>query len=209
MPHAPEGAVRNQTKDGSPVIELAEGSKVLKRFLFICYPAAAVDRPVFMNEFEEVRRLRRGLIRGCAQVQCGEDIEAVVEIAVVPQSSYRQTRWVYSQRLVGTERARRLVGSFESYAGKSNFEAELESITGGQMFRILQYHDECVTTTRELVEETKKRPPGRATGKHTSSTMNVVAPPPSLGRKGKFWAGYTPSTHGNTRGFWGIRLMLD
>lgn len=152
LPQDTQDASQDEMKDGLPVIQVAEARRVLERFLFMCYPPAAVDPPEFDENFRDVEELMEVAIKYHA-----ERIEKRLrKMLVSPKFLEADPLRVFGAacRCKMSEEAKMAArATLAKDILKREYGPEIASITGGQMFHLLQYHAECVNVARREVYE--------------------------------------------------------
>jgi len=148
LPQTMEGNNSNEMKDGLPVIQVTEEKKTLEMLLLMCYPMAAVDPPDLetLNEVHllleaaikyNVERVEKR-VRGWLVAPRFLDIDPVRVFAVACR--YR----------LKAEAELAAAATFSKPLLKRPYGVELELITGGQLYQLLQYHESCVEATKKL-----------------------------------------------------------
>jgi hypothetical protein len=148
LPQTSVGDNSNETKEGLPVIQVAEESKALERLLIHCYP---VDVPV---------------------VESLKDLQSLLEVAMkynVERAEKNATRWLFSQKFLEqdpvwlfTIACHYRMKEKASIAAKATlgrpilerpYGPELEYLSGGQLYYLLRYHKRCKETAITIASE--------------------------------------------------------
>lgn len=145
---SPSGPNCNDMKYGLPIIIVSETSDTLEQLLRLCYPMAAVEPPV-LDTLEDVHSL----------------LEATMKYEV-ERAEKRVRTWLIAPHILDTdpvrvfaiasryklraEAAAAAKASFNRPLLKRPYGPELELITGGQLYQLLQYHERCRDAVRSL-----------------------------------------------------------
>ena len=145
LPQSGEDHDRNEKKDGLPVVQFTEKKKTLERLLMICYP---MDLPVL----EEL-----------------EDVQSLLDVAMkynVERAEKKATEWLFAPRFLEQDPVRvftiachhrmkeKALVAAKSTLGRPILERpygrELEYISGGQLYCLLQYHKKITEATTKV-----------------------------------------------------------
>ena len=147
----------DEVKDGLVVIPVTEDGKMLKQFLFMCYPKAAVDPPAIPNDLASVEGLLAAAIKYSA-----ERVEKHLREALVSPQFMKTNPllvFVVACRFRMKEEAEMAARATLPHAilGRA-YSTEIASINGGLLFQLLQYHQKCVTAAREALRDSHSMP---------------------------------------------------
>ena len=148
LPSAPDS---NEMKDGLPIIIVSETSNTLDRLLRLCYPMAAVEFLVPDN-LEDIHLLLEATLkyemeRAEKQVRTWLIASHILDTDPVRVFAIASR---YNLREEATAAAR---ASFNRPLLKRPYGPELELITGGQLYQLLQYHERCKDAVRSLTDD--------------------------------------------------------
>jgi len=151
LPQAPKGHDSNERKDGLPVVQVTEEKKTLEMLLLMCYPMSVIDPPD-LETLNEVHLLLDAAIK--------YNMERVEK---------RVRGWLVAPRFLDIDPVRvfaiachhRLKAEAELAAGATCFMPllqrpygpELEFITGGQLYQLLQYHENCLEPVKKIATD--------------------------------------------------------
>jgi len=146
LPQTLEGTNSNEMKDGLPVVQMAEEKKTLEVLLLMCYPMAAVDAPTLDDTHALLEAARKYNMEGAEK---------------------RVRRWLVGPRFLETEPIRVFViaclfelpeeakvaarATMTLSIIKGSYMPELEFLTAGKLFHLLQYHEKCIGAVKEVV----------------------------------------------------------
>lgn len=151
LPQMPEGENSNEMSDGLPLITVTETSKTLESLFLLCYPVTTVDPPV---------------------LELLEDVHALLDAATkysVEGVERRVKQWLVAPRFLCTDPVRVFAiacryklqeeaiaaakASFRQPLLRRPYGAELELITGGQLYQLLHYHERCMAAAKTVAAD--------------------------------------------------------
>lgn len=143
LPQASEGDPSGETKDGLPVVQVTEGRKVLEMLLSSCYP---MDPPP-LDQLEDVESLLKVAIKYSVERAEKRAREMLVETRFLRANPVRvfaiACRYKMEEEARLAARATLSESLTEEACGP-----ELEFITAGKLFKLLQCHLRSVTAAR-------------------------------------------------------------
>ena len=148
QPLLPSTSNSNEVKDGLPIIIVSEAGDTLDRLLRLCYPMAVVESPV-PDTLEDIHLLLEATIK--YEVERAEKQVRMWLIAphILDTDPVRvfaiATRYKLREEATAAAKA-----SFNRPLLKRPYGPELELITGGQLYQLLQYHERCRDAVRSL-----------------------------------------------------------
>ena len=151
LPQVPQSDNSNETKDGLPVVQMTEKKKTVEMLLLRCYPMAAVDPPA-LEELEDVCALLEAAIkynvervekrvRGGLVAPHFLETDPIRVFAIACRYSLLEEAKVAARATLSQPILSRPYGP------------ELEFMTAGKFYRLLQYHGECVREVQNILTD--------------------------------------------------------
>jgi hypothetical protein len=147
----PQGDINNDTKDGLPVVRMAEERKTLEMLLLMCYPTTVVDH----SDLETLSGAHLVLeaankynmesvekhLRACLVMPQFLDVDPLRVFAIACRCRFEAEAKLAAQATFGRPL------SIEPYV------PELELITAGRLHQLLQYHDSCTAPCKNIATD--------------------------------------------------------
>lgn len=141
----------DEMKDGLPVVQVTEESKTLEMLLSMCYPMAIVDPPT-LEMLEDVCVLLDAAIKYNLERVEKRVRGYLVEPRFLEIDPVRVYAIACHYRLEAEAKLAAKATVFKPL-WKRPYGAELELITGAQLHLLLQYHDNCVDSAKNLTTD--------------------------------------------------------
>ena len=148
LPQPTQDHSMGETKDGLPVIPVAENCHVLENLLRLCYPSTIVDPPV-LPTLEDVRAVLEATIKYGMERLEQRVRKVLVALRFVESEPMRVFGIACHFRL---EKEARIAAKYtlRHEIEQLPYVAELEDMTGGDHYRLLEYHSECGRVARTV-----------------------------------------------------------
>jgi hypothetical protein len=147
LPQVLKGDDTNETKDRLPVVQVTEEKETLERLLLMCYPMATVDPPA-LKVLEDVHALLEAAIKYNMERVEGRVRGWLVAPSFLATNPVRVFAIACRHKLL--EEAKIAARSTLSQPILDRpYGPELEFMTAGTFYHLLQYHRKCVEAARD------------------------------------------------------------
>lgn len=141
------GSAGDRMKNGLPVLRMTEEGRTLRTFLLMCYPMGAVDPPV-LKRLEDVA----SLLEAATKYNLGRVEQRARQMLVDPRFLSADPVRVFEIACrygMKEEAGVAAKATLKMAILKSAYGPELEFISAGNFFQLLQYHRRCIAAARE------------------------------------------------------------
>lgn len=145
LPQVTEGNNLDETKDGLPIVQVTEDGETLKNLFLLCYP---VDGPV-LDKLGDVLML----LEAASKYSIERAQKRAQEWLIASRFMERHAMLVFSVACrYGLEKEARLAAKATLYHPicKPSYGKELNFMTAGQLYQLIQYHWRCVEAMKNV-----------------------------------------------------------